>query len=208
VSTGPKRTSQRRNRQRITHLTAHERHAAANTGGYSLLRDEEREAIARRLRNEAGIVFAVEIITRETEIQAGRIRMHAPIEAARLSPAEIALQGRTTAAVARELLARLTHMHPALDAFVSEHLYRATGGMILDPARRLAPELEAIAAALERAAADVDRWPVKTGPARRQRDTATEVLARTLREHSEPRISAKAADALARELLELAKAGE
>lgn len=200
-----KKTSARRNSQRLTIMSPYEKAAADSGGPVPQMDARRREIVAERLRSEPAR-FDAPAVLREVEAHAGRMALFARSESARLSPAEIARQGRDTVAVIRELLTRLDNMHPELDAHVGAAIWR-TRGIAPPPGEWLRPELLLIAAALEQASDTVDNRPTKTGPAPTVKGSAVFALAETLREHSEPRMSKKAADALARELIDLATGG-
>jgi hypothetical protein len=201
-----KKTSARRNSQRLTLMSPHERAAADSGGMVPRLSGPALDRIAKRLTNEGRFTFDAPAVLREVEAHAGRIALFARSESARLSPAEIARQGRDTVAVIRELLTRLDNMHPELDAHVGATVWRSRG-IAVHPGEWLRPDLLLIAAALGQASDAVDKRPTRTGPAPTVKGSAVAALAETLRERSEPRMSKKAADALARELIELAIGG-
>jgi hypothetical protein len=203
MNTVVKRTSQHQNRQRITQLSPHEKAAADSGGMVPRVSEATRKALEVRIRNEPKIPAAhAAAVLEAVEAHAGRIELFARSEGHRLSPAEIASQGRASAAAIREVLTRLDHMHPELDAHVTEAVYRARGA-IVHPGDWLRPELVLLAAAFDRAAKIVDARPVKPGPIPSHKATAIAELAETLR-HSLPKISKKDAVVLGRELIEIA----
>lgn len=189
------------NKQRLTKITKREKQAAKSSGAMDERIPEDQ--IRRRLSDEAGKTFEIDALLGAIANRIGWLRLTAEAEAARMKPSEIARQAADTIGVIDELLVRLRHLHPELQARAADALFRARGEFPSSIEQRIEPDLYRYRAALAHAARQIESAPAKRGPRATAWHTARDGIAAALREHSTPPVPLKAAKAIAVELLEL-----
>lgn len=195
---GPK--PPKRNKQRLTKLSAAEV-KAAQSGGWLDERVPE-DLIARRLSSEPATDFGVPEIVRFLGKRMGWIRLMANPEAARMEPKEVAQQARDTAAVIDELLdRRLRFMHPELQAMIDGVLFQAVNKHVLAIRQAIDPDLRHLHAAALMVARKLEATPGKTGPKSTERKRAMTALSEHLQANSRPPLAKRRAQALAADLI-------
>lgn len=195
-------------KQRLTLLTKAEKLAAV-TGG-ALDENIPANLIRKRLRDEARVTFDTDALLpaiasrvawcRGLQVPGGKGQ---PAKAKRMEPTEIASQAADTCAVIDELMTRLDKLHPDLRAHADELLWRAGGEFVHTLRDRIQPDVYRLRAAIEQARLTVVDAGSKRGPKASAWTTARDGLAGDLHQHSQPVLAAKAAKALAVDLLEL-----
>lgn len=185
------------NKQRITMLSEREKQAAVTSGALDL--EIPDAAIRQRLENEPR-TFDTEAVLTELarKVAYERLRQSRP----RLKPSQISDQAAATVAVIDELVNRVNHMHPSLEAVVNEILMRTQGEFVYQLSDRIAPDLYGLRSGLNVAIQMNKNEPVPTGP-KGARKALKESVADILRRHSDPPISNLESKAVAVELLEL-----
>ena len=194
------------NKQRLIRMTRAEKRAAI-TGGAVDDRIPE-VALLRRLENEPDWDFESGPILEAVARAAGRCRgFHVPSEPGgivppRMEPAQVVEQARATVAVIDELRERLANLHPDIDCWANDALYRSQSTFIHELAQRIDPDLLRVRAAVDHAGRTLSSRKVRTGP-KSEWTTVRESLMETLRDCSTPKIPKKDAKAPATDMLEL-----
>ena len=197
----------RTNKQRLTLMTRAEKRAAI-TGGAVDERIPE-ATLLRRLENEPDCEFESGPIVEAAAGAAGRCRgFHVPGESGgivppRMEPAQVVEQARATVAVIDELRTRLANLHPDIDCWANDALYRSQSTFIHELARRIDPDLLRVRAAVNHAGRTLAAQGRRTGPKDAEWKTARTSIAEALRQHSTPRISIKQSTMLSEDLLAL-----
>lgn len=173
---------------------------AARTGGVlddRIPEAELREHLGRQVqRSGKAREFDLDKLLPEIANRVAWARLDAP----RMEPAEIREQAEQTVAVLDDLLARFRHMHPDLDAWTNDALYRATGEFSSELVNRISPDLYRLRAALNAAAEKIEGRP---GRKRTAWEFTRDAIADALGEHSRPKLAKADRRELAGELIEL-----
>jgi hypothetical protein len=98
---------------------------------------------------------------------------------------------------------RLQNLHPDLQCWGNDILYRAHGEFLLTLRDRLEVDLRRMHAAIHHAGLTVARYPPKTNSQGNVWTRCRDEIAVALRVHSTPKTSVKSAKALAIELMDL-----
>jgi hypothetical protein len=186
-------------KQRLMKLTRQEI-AASPQGGWI----DERvpvEDVRQLLTREPRVTFD----TQSLLVDLGRIAGHARLmrDVVRLERDQKAAQARETVAVIDELVQRLLHMDPHVEALATDLLYNAEKVSVLWVRQRIAPDLYLLRAALAGAATTIENKPSRTGPRPTWWTRARDDLTQALLDRATPRLAKKAAKALAVEILAL-----
>jgi hypothetical protein len=193
-------------------VTATDRRAAVSGG--ALDTSDPLEAWKKRLAMEAPRTFDHEAIWRAVSSEVAHARGYSvpvpgseprawmTVQPVALPPAALKDQADSIRTALRSVVEWLDNVNPELEGIVSSRLWLARREHLLEVRERIRPELERIHAALGFALDELK--PGKQGP-KPGYGRVRASLARALQNESTPRLSAKAAQSLAEDLLELAK---
>lgn len=195
------------NKQRLVRMTRAEKRAAITGGAV----DDRipKKLLLRRLSAEPGIAFEVTSVLEMVSRAASRCRgFSIPGERGcvvppRMEPAKLVAQARETVAVIDELRERLSHMHPNIECWANDALYRSQSTHFCEVTQRMEPDLLRIRAAIDHAARILKANGGRTGPKNAVWQIARASVAEALREHSVPRMSISRSKALSADLLAL-----
>lgn len=152
------------NKQRVTMLSRKEKAAtAAMSGGWSndiIPRAEVVKLLTQFVTDGIDAAALADVLTHRM----GWYRMQVNAAAARLTRQECIDQATHTAAVAHELLERLSNLYPDVEAVADHVIYKARGEFVHAIKERIKPDLYLLQVAMERTAAEISEWPTKTGP--------------------------------------------
>lgn len=191
----------------IPRITKREQRAAVRSGWLDeRVPEQELRQLVEDAERRTGAKIDFDAILPTIAKRVGWFRLTERFGGCDLEPAEIRDQARHTAEVVAELLDRLLHMHPTVEAAVGGYLWRLSEDHVITVRERLSPDLHRLRAALMAAEGDLRRTRVRSGPKRpSERNWALSEVYRVLREQSTPELGVTAARTLAADLLTLAE---